>query len=31
MHPDEDICENECLKSNWSVRQLQRQIGSLLF
>ncbi|MGA9777799.1 MAG: PDDEXK nuclease domain-containing protein [Verrucomicrobiia bacterium] len=23
--------ENECLKSNWSVRQLQRQIGSLLF
>lgn len=23
--------ENECLKCNWSVRQLQRQIGSLLF
>jgi predicted nuclease of restriction endonuclease-like (RecB) superfamily len=23
--------ENECLKANWSVRQLQRQIGSLLF
>ena len=23
--------ENECLKSNWSVRHLQRQIGSLLF
>lgn len=23
--------ENECLKSNWSVRQLQRQIGSLLY
>ncbi len=23
--------ENECLKGNWSVRQLQRQIGSLLF
>lgn len=23
--------ESECLKSNWSVRQLQRQIGSLLF
>lgn len=22
--------ENECLKANWSVRQLQRQIGSLL-
>jgi hypothetical protein len=22
--------ENECLKGNWSVRQLQRQIGSLL-
>jgi len=21
--------ENECLKSNWSVRQLQRQVGSL--
>ena len=23
--------ENECLKGNWSKRQLQRQIGSLLF
>lgn len=23
--------ENECLKDNWSVRQLQRQIGSLLY
>lgn len=23
--------ENECLKGRWSVRQLQRQIGSLLF
>ena len=23
--------ENECLKGHWSVRQLQRQIGSLLF
>jgi len=23
--------ENECLKGNWSVRQIQRQIGSLLF
>jgi predicted nuclease of restriction endonuclease-like (RecB) superfamily len=23
--------ENECLKSRWSVRQLQRQIGSLLY
>lgn len=23
--------ENECLRSGWSVRQLQRQIGSLLF
>jgi hypothetical protein len=23
--------ENECLKSGWSVRQLQRQIGSLLY
>ncbi|MFN0315110.1 MAG: YhcG family protein [Burkholderiales bacterium] len=23
--------ENECLKAHWSVRQLQRQIGSLLF
>jgi hypothetical protein len=23
--------EHECLKGNWSVRQLQRQIGSLLF
>lgn len=23
--------ENGCLKGNWSVRQLQRQIGSLLF
>jgi predicted nuclease of restriction endonuclease-like (RecB) superfamily len=23
--------ENECLKSNWWVRQLQRQIGSLLY
>ena len=23
--------ENECLNGNWSVRQLQRQIGSLLF
>ena len=23
--------ENECLQGNWSVRQLQRQIGSLLF
>ena len=23
--------ENECIKGNWSVRQLQRQIGSLLF
>jgi predicted nuclease of restriction endonuclease-like (RecB) superfamily len=23
--------ENQCLKANWSVRQLQRQIGSLLF
>jgi len=23
--------ENECRKGNWSVRQLQRQIGSLLF
>ncbi len=23
--------ENECLKANWSVRQLQRQIGSLLY
>lgn len=23
--------ENECLKGNWSVRQLQRQIGSILF
>lgn len=23
--------ENECLKGNWSVRQLQRQIGSLLY
>ena len=23
--------ENECLLSNWSVRQLRRQIGSLLF
>ncbi len=23
--------ENECLKGNWSVRQLQRQIGALLF
>ncbi len=23
--------ENECLKGDWSVRQLQRQIGSLLF
>ena len=23
--------ENECLRGNWSVRQLQRQIGSLLF
>jgi predicted nuclease of restriction endonuclease-like (RecB) superfamily len=23
--------ENECLRGNWSVRQLQRQIGSLLY
>lgn len=23
--------ENECLKGNWSVRQLQRQLGSLLY
>ncbi len=23
--------ENECLKGNWSVRQLQRQIGSILY
>lgn len=23
--------ENECLKGHWSVRQLQRQIGSMLF
>ena len=23
--------ENECLKGNWSVRQLRRQIGSLLY
>jgi hypothetical protein len=23
--------ESECLKGNWSVRQLQRQIGSLLY
>lgn len=23
--------ENECLKGNWSVRQLQRQTGSLLY
>jgi predicted nuclease of restriction endonuclease-like (RecB) superfamily len=23
--------ENECLRSHWSVRQLQRQIGSLLY
>ncbi len=23
--------ENECLEGNWSVRQLQRQIGSLLY
>src|SRR5207247_11332842 len=23
--------ENGCLKGNWSVRQLQRQIGSLLY
>jgi len=23
--------ENQCLQGNWSVRQLQRQIGSLLF
>ncbi len=23
--------ENECLKGNWSVRQLQRQVGSLLY
>ena len=23
--------ENECLQGNWSVRQLQRQIGSLLY
>ena len=23
--------ENECLKGNWAVRQLQRQIGSLLY
>jgi len=23
--------ENECLKGSWSVRQLQRQIGSMLF
>lgn len=23
--------ENECLKANWSVRQLQRQIGSMLY
>ena len=23
--------ENECLKGNWSVRQLQQQIGSLLY
>ncbi|MBF0104441.1 MAG: DUF1016 family protein [Deltaproteobacteria bacterium] len=23
--------ENECLKGNWSVRQLQRQMGSLLY
>jgi predicted nuclease of restriction endonuclease-like (RecB) superfamily len=23
--------ENECIKGNWSVRQLQRQIGSLLY
>jgi len=23
--------ENECLQANWSVRQLQRQIGSLLY
>lgn len=23
--------ENECLRENWSVRQLQRQIGSLLY
>jgi len=23
--------ENECLKANWSVRQLRRQIGSLLY
>ena len=22
--------ENECLKASWSVRQLQRQIGSML-
>lgn len=32
----EDPCkrafyENECLKGNWAVRQLQRQIGSLLY
>jgi predicted nuclease of restriction endonuclease-like (RecB) superfamily len=25
------FCENECLKGNWSKRQLQRQIGSLLY
>jgi len=25
------FCENECLKCNWSVRQLQRQIGSHLY
>ena len=23
--------ENECLTGNWSVRQIQRQIGSLLY
>ena len=23
--------ENECLKANWSVRQLQRQMGSMLY
>jgi predicted nuclease of restriction endonuclease-like (RecB) superfamily len=23
--------ENECLRGNWSVRQLQRQVGSLLY
>ena len=23
--------ENECLKASWSVRQLQRQIGSMLY